>query len=335
MDEFELIERWLERLPVPGSGVLVGPGDDAAVLVPRPGHRLVVTTDAVVEGVHFDAGRVPPAAIGHKALAVNLSDLAAMGARPRWSTVALTLPPGRLPWSFLRRIADGLGALARAHGVAVVGGNVSAGDVFSLTLTLVGEARQVLRRKGARPGDRILVTGTLGDAALGLASLAARSGPPRRMSVLEARQVRPTPRVEMGLAAVGLASAAIDVSDGLVQDLGHLLRESGVGATLFAHRVPRSRAYQRATTDLGPALSGGEDYELCLTAPPRKVPALSRRARALRLRLTEIGEVDESGTLRILDDRGRPIRLAQVGYTHHTLTRTGRGRRRRRGAGRC
>ncbi len=328
MDEFELIDRWLRELPTAGSGVRLGPGDDAAVLAPSRGAHLVVTTDTVVDGVHFLRERFPPSAVGHKALAVNLSDLAAMGARPRWVTVALALSVETARWRWLKEVARGFGRLARAHGVVVVGGNVTKAPVFSVTVTALGEGRDLLRRDGARPGDRIVVTGTLGDAALGLERLRRRSGVPRRLDRLESRQARPTPRVAMGRAAVGVASAAIDVSDGFVADLTHLLRASGVGATVYCERLPLSRAYRRARTDRLPALTGGEDYELCLTVPPAALPLLERRARAAGTPLTEVGVVEEREGIRLLDARGRPIELGRAGWRHDLATARRRARRR-------
>jgi thiamine-monophosphate kinase len=250
-------------------------GDDAAILRPPRGERLVATTDAVFEGVHFD-GRFSAADVGWKALAVNLSDLAAMGARPLWALVALALPRDTDP-ARVAGVARGLGACARLHGVTVVGGNVTRARQLSLTVTVVGGATHPLRRDGARPGDAVMLSGTVGDAALGLR--------PRASAALARRQRRPTPRLALGRALHGIATAAIDVSDGLVQDLGHLCEASKVGASVRLEELPLSAAYRRATRrdadPWGPALSGGEDYELCATVPPRKVrSALDAAARA-------------------------------------------------------
>jgi thiamine-monophosphate kinase len=304
--EFELIDAFTRALPLRGEGVLLGPGDDAALLRPPRGEALVATVDAVVEGVHFDA-RFTPADVGWKALAVNLSDLAAMGARPLWALVALGVPPGT-PAARLAGVARGLGACARRHGVAVVGGNVTRAPGLSLTVTVVGGVRpgRALRRQGARPGDAVLVSGTLGEAALGR----RRGAPPG----LARRQRRPEPRLALGRALAGLATAAIDVSDGLVQDLGHLCRASRVGASLRLAELPLSRAYRRATAGRADpwaaALSGGEDYELCVTVPVRRVPAALAAARAVGTPLCVVGTVT----------RAPGVQVALPGGGHHPVT---------------
>jgi thiamine-monophosphate kinase len=300
LGEFELIELFTRALPLRGEGVELGVGDDAAVLVPPRGERLVATADAVFEGVHFDA-RFPAADVGWKALAVNLSDLAAMGARPLWALVALALPRGTDPRR-VAAIARGLGGCARRHGVTIVGGNVTGARQLSLTVTVVGAAVRPLRRDGARPGDVVLVSGTLGDAALGLRRDAAPA--------LVGRQRRPTPRLALGRALGRIASAAIDVSDGLAQDLGHLCRASRVGATLRLDDLPLSAAYRRATRrDTDPwaaALAGGEDYELCVTVPARRVAAALRAADRAETPLTAIGTVARGAGVRVVDRTGAP-----------------------------
>jgi thiamine-monophosphate kinase len=298
--EFELIDLFTRELPLRGRGVWLGVGDDAAVLSPPPGERLVATADAVVEGVHFDR-RFRPEEIGWKALAVNLSDLAAMGARPLWALVALGLVPGTSSERALR-IARGLGRCARAHGVAVVGGNVTRAGQLSLTVTALGSVRPraLLRRAGARPGDAVLVSGTLGDAALGMAPGAARP--------LVRRQRLPEPRIALGRALAGIATAAIDVSDGLVQDLGHLCRASGVGATVRLAELPLSAAYLRAVRGRADpwaaALSGGEDYELVATVPVRRVPGALRAARRVSVPLAVVGSIVRGAGVRVVRCRG-------------------------------
>lgn len=287
LGEFELIDRFTKALPRRGEGVVLGIGDDAAVLRPPKGEDLLATTDAVVEGVHFDR-RFSPEDVGWKALAVNLSDLAAMGARPLWALVALAVPPGTSA-ARLARVAAGLGACARAAGIAVAGGNVTRAAELSLTVTVIGSARpaRVLARKGARPGDAILVSGTLGEAALGL----ERGAP----AAFARRQRRPEARLALGRALAGIATAAIDVSDGLVQDLGHLCRASKVGASIRLDALPLSAAYLRRVAGRpdpwAPALAGGEDYELVVAVPPRRVAAALAAARRVRTPLAPIGAI--------------------------------------------
>jgi thiamine-monophosphate kinase len=309
--EFDLIARFTRALPLAGRGVLVGPGDDAAVLRPAPGEDLVATVDAVVEGVHFDR-RFAPADIGWKALAVNLSDLAAMGARPVGALVALGLPRGT-PAATVRGVARGLGACARGFDTPVVGGNVTRADALSLTVTVLGavpEGRALLR-SGARPGDVVAVTGTIGDAALGLA--------PGAPAALARRQRRPTPRIAAGRALRPLVRAAIDVSDGLVQDLGHLCRASGVGARIGAADLPLSEAYRRAARrladPLAAALGGGEDYELVVALPPANLAAARAAAARVGVSLTAVGRFVRGRGVRVVGARGEVVR-APAGHDH-------------------
>jgi thiamine-monophosphate kinase len=325
LGEFELIREFTRALPLRGEGVLLGVGDDAAVLAPPPGEALVATVDAVVEGVHFD-GRFTPEDVGWKALAVNLSDLAAMGARPLWALVALGFPR-ETPAARLLGVARGAGACARDHRIAVVGGNVSRASELSVTVTVVGAVPEgrALRRDGARPGDLLLVTGTLGDAALGL-----RPGAP---AALARRQRRPTPRLPLGRALLGIARAAIDLSDGLVQDLGHLCEASRVGAELEAAALPLSDAYlraQRGAPDpLAPALGDGEDYELLVAVPHARLREAHAAARATRTPLAVIGRVVQGRGVRVLAPDGSDLPLP-AGHDHlrapgRALT-SGRGR---------
>jgi thiamine-monophosphate kinase len=312
--EFELIDLVAGLVPRRGEGVVLGPGDDAALLAPPSGEELVATVDAVVEGVHFDASFAAPD-VGWKALAVNLSDLAAMGARPLWALVALAFPRGT-PARRLAGLARGLGACARAHRVAVVGGNVTRAAELSATVTVVGAAPRgrALRRDGARAGDLVVATGTFGDAALG-----RRPGAPRALAV---RQRRPTPRLAAGRALAPHARAAIDVSDGLVQDLGHLCRASGVGARIVAADVPRSEAYRRldrgGAVGLGPALSGGEDYELLLAVPPARWPAARAAARRAGTPVAAIGRFVRGRGVAVVGPAGAALEVAS-GHDHLRL----------------
>jgi thiamine-monophosphate kinase len=321
--EFELIERFARPF-TRGEGVRIGIGDDAAVLRLPPGQDLVATVDAVVEGVHFTPS-FGPEEIGWKALAVNLSDLAAMGARPLWALVALATPPAADP-ARLARVGRGIAACARRHGLSVVGGNVTAARQLSLTVTVLGAVRpgRALVRSGGRPGDLLVVSGTLGDAALGLLPGAA-PGP-------RARQRRPRPRLELGRGAVGIARAAIDISDGLLQDLGHLCAACGVGARVEVERLPLSPAYRAATRGgrdpFEGALSGGEDYELLLAVPPSRLQALQRAARGARTRVTVVGVLEDRPGVRVVRG-GRPFHPRRTGHDHLRAGRVlgpGRGR---------
>ncbi len=308
--EFEFIRLFTRAAPRRGEGVVLGIGDDAAVLRPPRGELLVATVDAVVEGVHFERGWRPED-VGWKALAVNLSDLAAMGARPLWALVALAMPRAEEPGQ-VARIGRGLWRCARLHGIAVVGGNVTAASELSVAVTAIGSARRPLRRSGAKPGDAVLVSGTLGDAALGREPGAPAS--------LARRQRRPAPRLALGRALAGLATACIDLSDGLVQDLGHVCRASGVGAVLRLCDVPLSRAY-RAAAQKRPdpweaALSGGDDYELCVTVPPAEVPRALGAGGRTGAPLTVIGHIVPGRRVRVLDEHGRPRSSRHAGHDH-------------------
>jgi thiamine-monophosphate kinase len=300
--EFQLIEAFLAAARA-SPRAPAGPGDDAAVL-PQGRAETCVTVDAVVEDVHFRRASSRLEDVGYKSLAVNLSDLAAMGATPRWALVALGVPRG-----FSRREARGLGAgfgaLARQTGTALVGGNVTRAPGLSLTVTVGGELAPggALLRSEARPGDVVWVSGTLGDARLGLTLLERPAGPearrlrraPRLARAAVGRQRRPSPRLELGAALVGLASSCIDLSDGLVQDAGHVATASRVAVDLTLEALPCSEALQSAVPEreerVRLAASGGEDYELLFTAPPERRASVLRLARRLDLRLTPIGEV--------------------------------------------
>ena len=308
--EFPLIERIARaaRRGARDGGVVLGIGDDAALLRPRPREDVAVTTDALVEDVHFRWRAIDPRTLGRRALAVNLSDLAAMGARPLGCLFALAAPPA-LELARVDAVVRGLVAEGRLHGCPLVGGNVTRARETSLTLTVVGAVRRgrALRRDAARPGDRLCVTGVFGAAAL--ARLAAERGRGGRL-----RRV-PRPRLAAGAALTRLpaAGACIDVSDGLLADLGHLLAASGVEAALEPGRIPRPRGFAAACERRGLdpedlVLRGGEDYELLFTVRPG-APAAGVLARRLGCPVTEIG--------RIVSRRpGRAVHPAGGGWTH-------------------
>lgn len=305
MDEFTRIARFSSHFARAGRTLALGIGDDAALLRPRAGRVLAATTDTVVSGVHFGP-LFRPADIGHKALAVNLSDLAAMGATPRWFLCALSLPAGYSA-AALAGLASGMAALAGATGCVLAGGNFTAAAQLAITITALGEVSEALalRRGALQPGDALVVTGALGGAAAGLRRLRAGS---RRGAQ---RQLRPTPRLAAGASALGLARAAIDVSDGLLQDVGHLATASGVGVELWLADLPLA-----AGATLTEALHGGEDYELVLGVPPQRLRALTRRFAALRLPLTVIGCAVKGRGLWSREKNGRRAALEPSGYQH-------------------
>jgi thiamine-monophosphate kinase len=314
MGEFELIA---EHFTWPVRRAALGVGDDCALLSPRPGGQLAVSSDLLVEGRHF-LSTVAPERLGHKALAVNLSDLAAMGAEPLAFTLALALP--RADRAFLAPFARGLRALAEAHGIELVGGDTTAGPLV-VGITVFGELPDgaALRRAGARAGDRLWVSGRLGDARLALEALrgtVALAGEDFE-AVRQAMEL-PQPRVALGLSLRGLASAAIDLSDGLVGDLGHVLKASGVGATVEADAIPRSAALARQAPALQQTcvLAGGDDYELLFTAPPAADAAVQAAGRAAGVAVTPIGRIDAEPGLRIVDAAGRPVGAGLRGFDH-------------------
>ena len=310
MDEFALIRRHFAGLTPARADVVLGIGDDCALLQPSPGLQLAVTSDTLIAGRHFPKSTAA-ADIGWKALAVNLSDLAAMGAEPRWFTLALSLPASDESW--LAGFAAGLRELAQASGIALVGGDTTRGPL-SITITAMGEVApgQALRRDGARPGDRICVTGTLGDAALALRLLDRPGLPPQ----LRQRLDRPTPRIAAGLALRGLASAALDISDGLAGDLGHILVASGVGAEIDLEALPGSAHFNGLAPSEERAelmLRGGDDYELCVCLPPEAVEEAQQR---LDVPLTEIGRITAEPGLRSVDASGDSQAQETCGYRH-------------------
>ena len=318
LDEFALIERIARRTRA-RADIVLGIGDDAALLQPAPGQQLAVTADTLNAGVHFPAESAP-ADIGWKALAANLSDLAAMGAVPAWCTLSLSLPQAEGDW--LDAFADGLFALADASGIAVVGGDTTRGPL-SISITAMGQvpAAQALRRDGARVGDDIWVSGHPGEAAgalrlwqqgrLDVRGVVADAAHER----LRQRLQRPMPRLALGLALRSCAHAAADVSDGLLADLGHIASRSGVAAVLQADAVPLSAALRTALGDaaaLDCALRGGDDYELCFTAAPERRQAVQALAADLVLPLARIGVITEGRGVHCEGDAG----AGRSGYRH-------------------
>jgi len=309
--EFDLIARIRARAGT-RDDVVLGIGDDAALLAPPPGRQLVVTADTLNDGVHFPHG-TSPADLGWKALAVNLSDLASMGAEPAWCTLSLSLPQSDAAW--IDGFLDGFLALAREHGIVLVGGDTTRGPL-SVSVTAMGfvDAGRALRRDGARVGDDVWVTGTLGDAAGALALLERDP-----VGVLRLRLDRPTPRVRAGLELLGLANACVDVSDGLLADLGHIASRSGVAAQVDVGALPASEALRAAFDDatrLAMQAGGGDDYELCFTAPLEARARIDALSSQLGLRITRIGRIMAGEGVHPVDADGQPWSPPRRGYDH-------------------
>lgn len=323
MGEFDLIQRYFTR---PARRSPLGVGDDCALLAPAPGMQLAVSSDMLVEGRHF-LSTVDPARLGHKSLAVNLSDLAACGARPLAFTLALSLPGADEAW--LQGFAQGLFALADAHGCELVGGDTTRGPL-NICITVFGEvpAGAALLRSGARVGDDIWISGNVGDARLALEVFRGKLAlPPGLMQLTRDRMEMPTPRVALGLALRGIATSAIDLSDGLAGDLSHVLKQSGVGATLDADAVaarlaaawhPDGQALQLAgEARHAVTLAGGDDYELAFTAPVSAREQVEHAGRAAATPVTRIGRIEAEAGLRLVDGSGQPLARQQFASFDH------------------
>ncbi len=326
MGEFDLIERYFHR-PTPRA--VLGVGDDCALLAPRPGTQLAISSDMLVEGRHFFPD-VDPASLGHKALAVNLSDLAACGATPLAFTLALSLPQADEAW--LAPFSRGLLALADAHGCELIGGDTTQGPL-NICITVFGEVPVVhgrstaLLRSGAQAGDDLYVSGTLGDARLALEVLRGSLDLPADLfAAAQARMDRPTPRVALGVALRGIATAAIDVSDGLLGDLGHILKASRVGATVHTEVAKKLIAAQAMKTwaeaqidpkiQLQCVLAGGDDYELAFTAPPALRDAVTAAALSAATPVTRIGRIDAAAGLRLVNATGQEVPNIYTSFDH-------------------
>jgi thiamine-monophosphate kinase len=317
LSEFALIERYFRRCGAHRTDVRLGVGDDAALLCVPGGSDLVAAIDTLVAGVHFPHGS-PPASIGHRALAVNLSDLAAMGARPAWALLALTLPEADENW--LEEFATGFGDLARAHGVALVGGDTTRGPLC-VSVQLLGHvsAGEALTRSGGGAGDVLFVSGTCGDAAAGLAIEQGQLlADPEARAWLRERFLWPTPRVALGERLRGLASACIDVSDGLLADAGRLASASQAGAELAWADVPLSQPLLEVSGEARArelALGGGDDYELCFAVPPQNIARLTAQLPPQEWRYARIGRLRaEPGAVVVRD--GTVMEFSHSGYEH-------------------
>lgn len=317
MSEFDLIARYFTR-PVRHSALTLGVGDDCALLQPRADHELAISTDMLVEGRHFFSD-ADANALGHKSLAVNLSDLAAMGAEPLAFTLALALPSIDENW--LSAFSKGLFALADQHNIALIGGDTTKGPL-TMSITVFGDipTGQALRRSQAKVGDDIWVSGTLGDARLALSAMQGKL-------VLETHAFnqaavhlhRPTPRIALGMALRDVAHAAIDISDGLLGDLQHVLKQSNVGATLQADDLPLGeilKSTQTTTVCHEFALNGGDDYELCFTAPTTKREAVHQAATKANTVVTRIGQITAAREINILNAAGEALAISSNSYDH-------------------
>ncbi len=321
LGEFGLISR-IAASAKTGTGVIIGIGDDAAVTALTPGMQLLTSTDMLLEDVHFRRSWHDPYRLGRKSLAVNISDIAAMGGIPRWATLSLAIPAD-LPLDFLDEFTRGFLAMAGEHGVALIGGDTCSSEQgLVISVTIMGEQlpELVLRRSGARPGDEVWVTGTLGDAAMGL-NLVEKGGGVD--GFLLSRLLDPTPRTMAGIALAesGLVTAMIDVSDGILGDFGHIAELSAVGGIIRLNSLPLSPQFRDAAAGLpsfphGLALSGGEDYELCFTAPPisrEKIIAIMKKC---GVEAAPVGIVTSSPEVTILDASGQSFHSSHQGFNH-------------------
>ncbi len=325
LGERALIERIRRRLGGPGEGVIVGIGDDAAAFTPSPGRVLLATTDMLVEGVDWERRYASPREVGWKALAINLSDIAAMGGIPRHALVSLGLPEAT-SLEEVEELYEGLVALAERYKVQIIGGDTGAAPVLTLSITLIGEVEpaRLVRRSGAQAGDLLAVTGVLGASAAGLGILSQSEGDSAEWKEIIQAHLTPTPRVSEGvmLARLGV-HAMIDLSDGLATDLGHLCRSSGVGGRVWLPRLPIPEPVTRAAAllDLDPwrlAVSGGEDFELLFAAPAREMPSiLTALGGETGTMGTIIGEVVAEDELVFLDREGQPVPMGP-GFEHFT-----------------
>ena len=316
--EFDLIARWFTRPGRESARIVLGVGDDCALVRVSNGMDLAVSTDTMVSGTHFFPD-VDPETLGHKALAVNLSDMAAMGAMPYWTMLALTVP--EIDHAWLEAFAKGFYDLADEFEVSLIGGDTTRGPL-TLTVTIFGEvpAGAALRRSGARVGEDVWVSGMLGDAALAVAHRNGRLALDEddyRNAVM--RLYEPTPRVKLGQALRGVATAAIDISDGLVGDLGHICALSGLGATVEVPLIPLSAIGERHITSeegLRAVLSGGDDYELCFTAPSNSRESMEDLAEMLDIPLTRIGRMHKGKGVSLNGADGKPLEIELHGFDH-------------------
>lgn len=314
MKEFAFIDQLTQQFPG-AEDVVLGVNDDAAILCMPVGEQLVACTDTMVEGVHFFSN-VSPFNLGHKIMAVSLSDVAAMGATPRWALLSMATTKLEPAWT--DQFIAGVKSILSRFGVALVGGDTTFANELTLNSQLLGSVQpgQALTRAGAKPGDKIFVTGKLGAPALALVN----SDP-----ILQQRLDLPEPRVLEGQALLGIASSAIDISDGLAADLGHILQQSHCGAVIYTRQLPIaervSELVNRAQA-VGYALTGGDEYELCFTVAPERLSSLAKVSQYWPCSVTEIGEIKQGKLLTIIDDQHQQLNLSHLGYEHFSAKKT-------------
>jgi thiamine-monophosphate kinase len=319
MREFELIDRYFHAF-VDDPTVLLGIGDDGAIVSPHSGKNLVVCVDTLVSGTHYLAD-TPAEVIAEKALAVNLSDLAAMGAAPKWFTLALSRTAVDEVW--LDAFSRGLKMAAEIYQVALIGGDTTSG-CDAVTIQVMGEIepQKALLRSGAKADDMIVVSGQLGGAVAGLSILRNQVKMHDKVAREQCifRHQQPVPRLALGQALVDLATSAIDISDGLLADLGHILERSQMGATIYADKIPVDPALEQGPWNeqdrLSMALTGGDDYELCFTVPAEKISELVSLAARLKISLTVIGKINADAGLHVLDQNGQDLQFTSMGWQH-------------------
>ncbi|OAM34554.1 thiamine-phosphate kinase [Eikenella sp. NML96-A-049] len=318
LGEFDFIRRYLNAEQPADLELLLGIGDDAAIVRPRPGHDLCFSSDMLLAGRHFFPD-VAPADLAHKILAVNISDMVAMGAQPRWVMLSAALPELNPGW--LEAFSGSLFAILRQYGITLIGGDTTKGDlVFNVAITGELPAGLGLRRSSAQNGDDIWVSGQIGLAAAALHHIWQNIRLPENLfAECETARLRPTPRVSLGQALLPVATAAQDISDGLAQDLGHILRASNVGAELYADLVPtapglRQCLHEQTVYEL--ILAGGDDYELLFTAPPQARQAVLAAAESSRTPVARIGRINDTGYLKLLRANGSELHLAHLGFDH-------------------
>ncbi|MEI8385017.1 MAG: thiamine-phosphate kinase [Nitrosomonadaceae bacterium] len=319
LSEFDIIQRYFTR---PSPGAVLGVGDDAALVRPSAEMELAISTDMLVSGQHF-AGDADPRQLGYKSLAVNLSDMAAMGATPRWAMLAVALPESLVNAGsrWLEMFAEGFFGLASEHRVGLIGGDTTRGPL-NICVTIIGEVTigRALRRSGAKAGDDVWISGQLGDAALVIAHT-------RQQIILDPEEVScclpalntPVARIALGKRLIGLAHSAIDISDGLLADLGHILEQSKVSATIEMSAIKCSAVMQRHLphpTAISCLMAGGDDYELCFTVPIARRGDVESLSREVGIPLTRIGSINQGGGLFVLDEFGKSVEMAIRGYDH-------------------